>query len=295
MLESQRPLAEAAVLAFSVSFEMDYFHVVATAAARRHPPAGRRARRARPAGDAGRAGGRRLTPSRWRRWPTPSSSARPSELLAALVERAARRLGRRRPRGVAGGSERACRACTCRAHLEWQPVQRRCLHNLDAWPTHSAILAPQRRVRRHAPDRDLARLRARLPLLPGRLPGIARTRERIAGEHPGAGAQALARRAQKVGPGGGGGVGLPRDRRAGGAAARRWALAISVSSLRVRPLSPVLCARWRIAAPIASPWRPRPARSGCGGDPQGHRRTTDMLAPPSWLAGTLCARSSSTS
>ncbi len=139
-LESQRPLAEAALVAISVSFEMDYFHVVdllrranipVRAAERddRHPVVlmGGPAVSANPAPLALMADAMLIGEAE------PALAA----LTAALRDAAAD--GRR---AILEALQGICGLYVPLLH-DGSPVQRLCLDDLDAWPTASSVYAPQ--------------------------------------------------------------------------------------------------------------------------------------------------------
>ncbi len=139
-LESQRPLAEAAVVAISVSFEMDYFHVVDLLRRANIPV---RAEERDDRHPLVLLGG-------------PAVSANPAP-LAALAD--AVLIGEAEPalleltatlREVAHDGRRALlealgemRGLYVPLVQGGSPVQRLCLDDLDAWPTASTVYAPQ--------------------------------------------------------------------------------------------------------------------------------------------------------
>jgi radical SAM superfamily enzyme YgiQ (UPF0313 family) len=140
LLESQRPLAEAAIIAISVSFEMDYFHVVellrcagiplrADERDDRHPLVllGGPAVSANPAPLALLADAILIGEAE------PALPALTAALVEAAPEGRAALLDALS--GIAGLYLPQRHGC--------QAVQRLCLADLDAWPTSSAIIAPK--------------------------------------------------------------------------------------------------------------------------------------------------------
>jgi radical SAM superfamily enzyme YgiQ (UPF0313 family) len=233
LLESQRPLAEAAVVAISVSFEMDYFHVVDLLRRAGIPP------RAAERGDRDPMvllGG-------------PAVSANPAPLApladAILIGEAEPALPALTGALVAAAPDGRAALLAALGGIEGlylpqqhhgEPVRRLCLDDLDAWPTSSAILAPQAEFGdMHLIEIARGCMRGCRFCLAGYLYRPMRERS-VASIMQ----QARAGRAQRK-------VGLVAaavsdysaiDELA--ARLRAKDLAISVSSLRVRPLSPLL-------------------------------------------------------
>ena len=164
--ETQRPLSDFAVLAFSVTYELDYWHVVSVLRQAGMPAPGGGARPAAPPGHRRRPGAHRQPRAGRRPSSTPSSSASPSPCLP----RSWRRSGTAHPRGqgrLCWMPWRPARASTCPPWGPGAAVTRQYAPDLEAFATTLGGADAPDRVRRHVPGGGGAGLRPRLPLLHG--------------------------------------------------------------------------------------------------------------------------------
>jgi radical SAM superfamily enzyme YgiQ (UPF0313 family) len=139
-LESQRPVAEAAALALSVSFEMDYFHVIQMLRRAQVPERAEQREQGDPfvilGGPAVSANPEPLAPLA-----DAIVIGEAEELLEPLVEILRE--------GWAGARHEVLAALArlpglyVPALYTGKPVQRQYVADLDAWPTHSSLLTPR--------------------------------------------------------------------------------------------------------------------------------------------------------